>query len=160
MDVDAVRIACPACGTRLTVMPRVEYLACTHCGGEYLVQRKGRSVGLEPFAAEHYEISKQIAEVERSQGEGCSNVFFWILLVAVVFFCFLGYLGRTLFQNNNTLLIGGWAISLLALVVAAMVLLRMLNVSRLERLQLEAKQRQLYAAESADKERNQTLAKD
>ena len=146
MDVDAVRIACPACGTRLTVLPRVEYLACTHCGSEYLVRRRGRSVGLEPFAAEQYEISKQIAEVEKSQGEGCSNVFFWILLVAFVFFCFLGYLGRTLFQNNNTLLIGGWAISVIALVLASVTLLRMLNNSRLQRLKLESKQREYYAS--------------
>lgn len=131
-------------------MPRVEYLACTHCGSEYLVRRKGRSVGLEPFDAEQYEVSKQIADVERSQGEGCSNVFFWIFLVAFVFFCFLGYMGRTLFQNNNTLLIGGWAISLLALMLAAVVLLRTLGTSRMERLKLEAKQRRLYAAESGD----------
>jgi DNA-directed RNA polymerase subunit RPC12/RpoP len=147
MDVDAVRIACPACGTRLTVMPRVEYLACTHCGSEYLVRRRGSSVGLEPFAAEQFEISKQIASVEKSQGEGCSNVFFWILLVAFVCFCFLGYLGRTLFQNNTVLLIGGWAISLIALVLAAVTLLRMLNTSRLQRLKLEAKQREYYGQE-------------
>src|SRR5207302_5928791 len=117
------------------------YLACTHCGSEYLVKRRGSSLALEPFAADQFEISKQIAAVERSQGEGCSNVFFWILLVAVVFFCFLGYLGRTLFQNNNTLLIIGWAVSLLALMLAAGVLLRTLNTSRMERLKLEAKQR-------------------
>src|SRR5437588_1526204 len=156
MDVDAVRIACPACGTRLTVMPRVEYLACTHCGSEYLVQRRGRSVGLEPFAAEYYEISKQIAAVERSQGEGCSNVFFWILLVAFVFFCVLGYLGRTLFQNNNTLLIVGWAVALLALVLAAGVLLRSLNASRMQRLRLEARQRRLYNKEQTTEAATQT----
>src|SRR5207302_8122481 len=115
------------------------YLACTHCGSEYLVKRRGSSLALEPFAADQFEISKQIADVERSQGEGCSNVFFWILLVAVVFFCFLGYLGRTLFQNNNALLIGGWSISLLSLVVAAVVLLRTLDTSRLERFRLEAR---------------------
>ena len=147
MDVDSVRIACPACGTRLTVMPRVQYLACTHCGSEYLVQRRGSSVGLEPFAAEQYEISKQIAAVEKGQGEGCSNVFFWVFLVSGFFFCFLGYMGRTLFHNNNTLLIGGWAVSMLALVLAAGVLLRTLNTSRLERLRLEARQRKLRQAE-------------
>jgi DNA-directed RNA polymerase subunit RPC12/RpoP len=147
MDVDAVRIACPACGTRLTVMPRVDYLACTHCGSEYLVWRRGSSVGLEPFAEEQYEISKQIASVERTQGEGCSNVFFWIMLVAVIFFCLLGYLGRTFFQNNNILLIGGWAISLFALTVAAIMLLRMLGTTRQERLKLEAKQQEIVEHE-------------
>ncbi len=146
MDVDAVRVACPACGSRLTVLPRVQYLACTHCGSEYLVQRRGRSVGLEPFDPEQFEISKQIAEVEKSQGEGCSNVFFWIFLVSALFFCVLGYLGRTLFQNNNTLLIAGWIVSLVALTLAAGVLLRTLNTQRARRLKLEARQRELYAA--------------
>src|SRR5215213_2551313 len=60
MEVDAVRVTCPACGSRLTVMPRVQYLACTHCGSEYLVQRRGSAVGLETFAADQYEISRQI----------------------------------------------------------------------------------------------------
>ena len=143
MEVDAVRIACPACGKRLTIMPRVEYVACTHCGSEYLVQRRGNAVGLEPFAQEQYDISKQIAAVEQSQGEGCSNVFFWILLVTAVLFCGLGFLGRTLFHNNNTLLILGWAISMLVLVLAAGVLLRVLNTQRFERLNLEAKQQAL-----------------
>lgn len=152
MDVDAVRIACPACGTRLTVMPRVEYLACTHCGSEYLVRRRGAAVGLEPFAPEQYQISQQIAEVERTQGEGCSNVFFWIMAVAFVFVCMLGYLGRTFFHNDNTLLIGGWVVSIVVLVLAAGVLLRMLNTSRLERLKLEAKQRRLVEAEIAARE--------
>jgi DNA-directed RNA polymerase subunit RPC12/RpoP len=155
MDVDSVRVACPACGTRLTVMPRVEYLACTHCGSEYLVQRRGRSVGLEPFAQEQYDISKQIADVEKSQGEGCSNVFFWIFLVAIIFFCVLGYLGRTLFKNN-VLLWAGWGISIMALVLAAGVLLRTLNASRLERVKLEAKQQELYAAsDSAEPEQTE-----
>jgi hypothetical protein len=131
-------------------MPRVEYLACTHCGSEYLVRRRGSTVGLEPFAAEQFEISKQIADVEKSQGEGCSNVFFWILLVAFIFFCFLGYLGRTLFQNNNTLLIAGWVVSLLALALAAVTLLRMLSRSRMQRLKLEAKQREYYASGPED----------
>ncbi len=131
-------------------MPRVQYLACTHCGSEYLVQRHGRTVGLEPFAQDQYDLSQQIADVEKTQGEGCSNVFFWIFLVGFIFFCFLGYMGRTLFQNNNTLLIGGWIISLLALVLAAITLLRTLGTSRMQRLRLEAKRRKLFAAESAD----------
>src|SRR5438270_11135158 len=124
MDVDSVRIACPACGSRLTIMPRMQYLACTHCGTEYLVQRRGNTVGLEPFVKEQYEISQQIAAIERSQGEGCSNAYFWIFLVAAIFFCGLGYVGRTVSCNNNTALILGCALSLLALVVAASVLPR------------------------------------
>jgi len=130
-------------------MPRVEYLACTHCGSEYLVQRKGRAVGLEPFAPEQYDLSKQISDVERSQSEGCSNVFFWILLVAFIFFCVLGLMGRSLFQNSNILLIVGWVISILALTLAAIVLLRNLNASRYKRLELEARRRELYAKEQA-----------
>lgn len=144
MDVEGVRIACPACGSRLTVMPRVKYLICSHCGSEYLVQRRGSSIGLEPFASEQYEVSQKIAAVERSQGEGCSNVFFWIFLVAGVLFCGAGFLGRTLFDNNNTLLIVGWALSLLMVVLAAGVLLRVLNTQREERLKLEARQQDLY----------------
>ncbi|HEX8600315.1 MAG TPA: hypothetical protein VF952_17575 [Chloroflexia bacterium] len=145
MEVDAVRVACPACGSRLTIMPRVDYVACKHCGSEYLVQRRGNTVGLEPFSQEQYDISRQIAEVEKKQGEGCSNVFFWILLVMAVAFCGAGYLGRTFFANNNVLLIGGWAISLLALGAAAVVLLRVLNTQRGDRLKLEEQQRELYA---------------
>ncbi len=138
-----MRIACPACGSRLAVMPRIEYLACTHCGSEYLVQRRGNSIGLEPFAAEQYEISQQIAAVERSQSEGCSNVFFWVFLVAGIFFCGAGYLSRTFFNTSVPLVIG-WAVSLLALIVAASVLLRVLNTQRAERLKLEARQQELY----------------
>lgn len=145
MEVDSVRISCPACGSRLTVMPRVQYLACTHCGSEYLVQRRGNAVGLESFAPEQYEISQQIAAVERSQGEGCSNVFFWVFLVTGLLFCVMGFLGRTLFQNNNFLLVIGWAISMLMLVLAAGVLLRSLNAQREERLTLEARQQELHA---------------
>lgn len=145
MEVDPVRIACPACGSRLTMLPRIQYVACKHCGSEYLVQRRGNTIGLEPFAEEQYELSRKISDVERSQGEGCSNVFFWIFLVMAVAFCGAGYLGRTFFGNNNTLLIGGWIISLLALAVAAVVLLRVLNGQRAERLKLEKKQRELYA---------------
>ena len=39
-------------------MPRVDYLACARCGSEYTVQRRGSSIGLEPFAPEQYELSK------------------------------------------------------------------------------------------------------
>jgi hypothetical protein len=143
MDVDGVKIICPACGWRLVVMPRVEYLACRNCGSEYTVQRKGNSIGLEPFVPEQVEISRQIAEVERSQGEGCSNVFFWLLLVTGVLFCGIGFLSRALFQTSVPFVLG-WAISLIVLVVAAGVMLRSLNTQREERLRLEAKRQELY----------------
>jgi len=156
MDVEGVRIACPACGTRLTIMPRVKYVACAHCGSEYLVQRRGSAVGLEPFAAEQYEISKQIADVERAQGEGCSNVFFWIFLVAGVLFCGAGYLGRT-FLKNNVLFIGGWVVSMVVLVLAAGILLRSLNTQRAERQKLESRQRQLYESQHEPEEEQEQL---
>jgi DNA-directed RNA polymerase subunit RPC12/RpoP len=143
MDVEGVRIACPACGYRLTVMPRVDYLACARCGSEYLVQRKGSSIGLEPFAPEQYELSRQIAGIEAAQGAACSNVFFWILLVAGVLFCGLGFLTRALFQTS-VIFVLGWAISLLALAAAAVVLLRHLNAQRAERLKLERRRQELY----------------
>jgi DNA-directed RNA polymerase subunit RPC12/RpoP len=143
MDVDGVKIACPACGTRLTVMPRVKYLACTHCGSEYLVQKRGSSVGLEPFEPEQYEISQEIAEVERVQGLGCSNVFFWIFLITGIFFCGLGFASRAIF-NSTVPMVVGWAVSMLALVVAAGVLLRMLNSEREKRLKLEARRQELF----------------
>ena len=143
MDVDGVKIACPACGSRLTVMPRVKYLACTHCGSEFLVQKRGNSIGLEPFEPEQFEISQQIAEVERVQGEGCSNVFFWIFVVTGVFFCGIGFASRAIF-NSVIPMIAGWAVSVVALVVAAGVLLRMLNVELAKRLKLEARQQELY----------------
>jgi hypothetical protein len=143
MDVDGVRIVCPACGRRLVVMPRVEYLACRNCGSEYTVQRKGNTIGLEAFVPEQVELSRQIADVERSQGEGCSNVFFWILLVTGVLFCCVGFLSRALFGTSVPFVLG-WAISLITLVVAAGVLLRSLNTQREQRLRLEAKQQKLY----------------
>ncbi len=108
------------------------------------MQRQGNTIGLEPFVEEQYEISRQIADVEKSQGEGCSNVFFWIFLVAILFFCVIGFLGRTFFSNDNTALIIGWAISMLVLIVAAGVLLRSLNTQRAQRVKLEAKQQELY----------------
>jgi DNA-directed RNA polymerase subunit RPC12/RpoP len=143
MDVDGVRIVCPACGRRLVVMPRVEYIACRNCGSEYTVQRKGNTIGLEAFVPEQVELSRQIADVERSQGEGCSNVFFWILLVTGVLFCGIGFLSRTLFHTSVPFVLG-WAISLITLVVAAGVLLRSLNTQREQRLRLEAKRQKLY----------------
>jgi DNA-directed RNA polymerase subunit RPC12/RpoP len=143
MDIDGVKIVCPACGWRLVVMPRVEYLACRNCGSEYTVQRKGNSIGLEPFVPEQVEISRQIAEVERSQGEGCSNVFFWILLVTGVLFCGVGFLSRALFQTSVPFVLG-WGISIITLVVAAGVLLRSLNTQREQRLRLEAERQRLY----------------
>jgi DNA-directed RNA polymerase subunit RPC12/RpoP len=154
MEVDAVRIACPACGSRLTVMPRIQYLVCKHCGSEYLVQRRGNTIGLETFAEEQFELSKQIAAVEQTQTEGCSNVFFWIFAVAVIFFCLLGYLGRT-FLNSSIPLVVGWALSLLALVVAAGVLVKMLNFQRGERLKLEARKQELYERQADDVEQSE-----
>jgi hypothetical protein len=132
-------------------MPRVQYLACTHCGSEYLVQRRGQSIGLEPFAAEQFELSKKIAAVEQSQGEGCSNVFFWIFLVAGVLFCGAGYLGRT-FLHNNFLFAVGWGISMMVLVLAAGVVMRTLNTQRIERLKLEKMQRKLYEQQAQEAE--------
>jgi DNA-directed RNA polymerase subunit RPC12/RpoP len=149
MDVDGVKIVCPACGSRLVIMPRVQYIACRHCGSEYTVNRHGNSIGLEPFSPEQFEISRQIADVEKVQAEGCSNVFFWILLVAGVLFCGLGFLTRALFQSS-WIFVGGWAISLIVLVVAAGVMLRMLNTQREVRLKLEAKQRTLYEQMATD----------
>jgi DNA-directed RNA polymerase subunit RPC12/RpoP len=143
MDIDGVRIVCPACGSRLVILPRVQYIACRHCGSEYTVQRRGNSIGLEPFSAEQFEISRQIAEVEREQGEGCSNVFFWILLVSGVLFCGLGFLTRALF-HSSVIFILGWAVSMVALVAAAGVMLRTLNEQRQVREKLEAKQKALY----------------
>ena len=130
-------------------MPRVQYLACKHCGSEYTVQRRGNTIGLEPFSAEQFEISRQIAEVERAQGEGCSNVFFWILLVAGVLFCGVGFLSRALF-NTSIPFIVGWAVSIAALVAAGGVLLRSLNAQREDRLKLEAKQEELYKESRSD----------
>jgi DNA-directed RNA polymerase subunit RPC12/RpoP len=149
MDIDGVKIVCPACGSRLVVLPRVQYLACKHCGSEYIVQKRGNSIGLEPFSAEQFDISKQIADVERAQGEGCSNVFFWILLVSGVLFCGVGFASRALFQTSIPLIIG-WVISLVALVAAAGVLLRTLNTQRFQREKLEAKQAKLYEETSSD----------
>jgi predicted RNA-binding Zn-ribbon protein involved in translation (DUF1610 family) len=151
MDVDGVKIVCPACGRRLVVMPRVQYLACRNCGSEYTVQRRGNSVGLEPFAPEQVELSRQIADIERSQGEGCSNVFFWILLVTGVFFCGIGFLSRALFQTSVPFILG-WAISLIMLVVAAGALLRRLNTQRFERLKLEATRQKLYEQTAGEEE--------
>ena len=149
MDVEGVRIVCPACGSRLVVMPRVQYLACKHCSSEYTVQRRGNSIGLEPFSAEQFELSRQIAEVERAQGEGCSNVFFWILLVAGVLFCGVGFLSRALFDTSIPLIVG-WAVSIAALVAASGMLLRRLNTQREERLKLEARQEELYIESRSD----------
>lgn len=146
-----MRIACPACGSRLTIMARADYVVCKRCGSQYMVQRSGNTIGLESFAPEQYELSRKISEVEQSQGEGCSNVFFWIFVVAGIFFCGVGYLGRALFQTNVPLVVG-WAISIIALVVAAGVLLRTLGAQRVERLKLEARQRDLYAAQGESDE--------
>ncbi|HST04288.1 MAG TPA: hypothetical protein VLQ48_06080 [Chloroflexia bacterium] len=143
MDIDGVRIVCPACGSRLVILPRVQYIACRHCGSEYTVNRRGNSIGLEPFSPEQFEISRQIADVERVQGEGCSNVFFWILLVTGVLFCGLGFLTRALFQSS-WIFIAGWAISVIVLVAAGGVALRLLNEQRFVRETLEAKQKDLY----------------
>ena len=49
------------------------------------------------------------------------------------------------------LLVIGWAISMLALVLAAGVLLRTLNTQRAERLKLEARQQQLYESEQVQR---------
>ncbi|MEP6775365.1 MAG: hypothetical protein ABJA50_07190, partial [Chloroflexota bacterium] len=73
----------------------------------------------------------------------CSNVFFWILLVAGVLFCGLGFLTRALFQSS-WIFIAGWAISLIVLVAAGGVMLRTLNAQRDVRLELEARQKALY----------------
>jgi len=124
-------------------MPRVDYLACARCGSEYTVQRRGSSIGLEPFAPEQYELSKQIAGIEAAQGAACSNVFFWILLVAGLVFCGVGFITRALFQTSLFFVLG-WAVSLLALVAAAGVLLRHLNTQRAERKKLEARRQELY----------------
>jgi hypothetical protein len=121
----------------------VQYIACRHCGSEYTVNRRGNSIGLEPFSPEQFEISRQIADVERVQGEGCSNVFFWILLVTGVLFCGLGFLTRALFQSS-WIFIAGWAISVIVLVAAGGVALRLLNEQRFVRETLEAKQKDLY----------------
>lgn len=151
MDVDGVKIVCPACGSRLVILPRVQYIACRHCGSEYTVNRRGNSIGLEPFSPEQFELSRQIADVENVQAEGCSNVFFWILLVSGVLFCGLGFLSRALFQSS-WIFIAGWAISLIVLVAAGGVMLRMLNAQREVRLELEARQRTLYEQMATDNE--------
>ncbi len=114
------------------------------------MQRQGNTLGLEPFAEEQHEISKQISAVEKTQGEGCSNVFFWAFLIIGIFFCGIGFLSRTFFQNNNIPLVVGWAISLLSLTIASGVLLRFLNTQRAERLKLEAKQARLHAEDSEE----------
>jgi hypothetical protein len=129
----------------------VQYIACRHCGSEYTVNRRGNSIGLEPFSPEQFEISRQIADVERVQGEGCSNVFFWILLVTGVLFCGLGFLTRALFQSS-WIFIAGWAISVIVLVAAGGVALRLLNEQRFVRETLEAKQKDLYEQSGGDDE--------
>jgi hypothetical protein len=129
----------------------VQYIACRHCGSEYTVNRRGNSIGLEPFSPEQFEISRQIADVERVQGEGCSNVFFWILLVTGVLFCGLGFLTRALFQSS-WIIIAGWAISVIVLVAAGGVALRLLNEQRFVRETLEAKHKDLYEQMGGDDE--------
>ena len=131
------------------MLPRVKYLACTHCGSEFLVQKRGSSIGLEPFDPEQFEISQEIAAVERAQGVGCSNVFFWIFLVTGILFCGVGFASRALFNSNIPLVIG-WAVSVFSLVVAAGVLLRMLNTERAKRLKLEVRQQELAEGRSDD----------
>ena len=53
------------------------------------------------------------------------------------------FLTRALFETSVYFVIG-WAVSLLALVAAAGVLLRHLNTQRAERLKLEARRQELY----------------
>jgi DNA-directed RNA polymerase subunit RPC12/RpoP len=155
MDVDGVKIVCPACGSRLVILPRVQYIACRHCGSEYTVNRRGNSIGLEPFSPEQFELSRQIANVEKEQAEGCSNVFFWILLVSGVLFCGLGFLTRALFQSS-WIFVAGWAISLIVLVAAAGVMLRTLNAQREVRISLEAKQKAMFEQMAAADEETTT----
>ena len=43
-----ISLSCPSCGSRLQITNQTEQFVCASCGNEYLVNRKGGIVSLEP----------------------------------------------------------------------------------------------------------------
>lgn len=45
---EIIKLACPSCGAKLELTEDVERFACSHCGNEHIVVRRGGIVSLKP----------------------------------------------------------------------------------------------------------------
>ena len=104
--VDFVGLTCPSCGGKLEIKASVQRFACGYCGTEFIVERSGGIVSLEPVVeelkgvkagvdktaselaikrleAEISELSQQRASIGKNS-QGC---FLLLLAGTVIFLC-------------------------------------------------------------------------
>jgi DNA-directed RNA polymerase subunit RPC12/RpoP len=136
---EPLRVRCLACDARLTLPPKADYAACRTCGSEYLVQRRGGAVTLQPITPDELERTRAVAAIEREGEMGCANTALSLLAACVILLCVVGGIGLQFF--NSRLICGGAAfVALLLVIVGSVVMRRNLERSRLDRLRLLAEQ--------------------
>ncbi len=136
---EPIRVRCLACDTRLALPPRATYVACTHCGSEYMIARRGSAVTLQPIAPDELERTQALAAVERAGEMGCANLGLSMIAAVTVLLCVIGGVGLQVF-NSRAVCTGTAALALLLVVVGAVVMRRNLAWSDRELAQLIATQ--------------------
>jgi DNA-directed RNA polymerase subunit RPC12/RpoP len=57
---DFITLACPSCGARLEITNDLDRFACSHCGQEHIVQRKGGIISLSPVIGAINQVQKGV----------------------------------------------------------------------------------------------------
>jgi DNA-directed RNA polymerase subunit RPC12/RpoP len=119
---EIIKLACPSCGAKLELTEDVERFACSHCGNEHIVVRRGGIVSLKPvlealeqveagtdraaselamarLEKEIYFLREELSKSDPGGGIACSGamVFGFIgafLLGSMLFSLFLSFLSR------------------------------------------------------------------
>lgn len=136
---ELTRVRCLACDTRLILPPRATYVACTHCGSEYLIARRGSALTLQPIAPDELARTQAVAAVERAGEMGCANLGLSLIAVVTVLLCVIGGVGLQVF-NSRAICTGTAVLALLLVVVGAVVMRRNLAQADRERTHLLAAQ--------------------
>ena len=136
---EPIRVRCLACDTRLALPPKATYLACTHCGSEYVIVRRGSAVTLQPISPGELERTQAVAAVERAGEMGCANLGLSMIAAVTVLLCVIGGVGLQVF-NSRAVCTGTAALALVLVVVGAVVMRRNLARSDRELAQLIATQ--------------------
>ncbi len=136
---EPIRVRCLACDTRLALPPKATYVACAHCGSEYVIARRGSAVTLQPLAPDELERVQAVAAVEREGEMGCANLGLSMLAAVTVLLCVIGGVGLQVF-NSRAICTGTAALALVLVVIGAVVMRRNLAQTDQQRTELLAVQ--------------------
>ncbi len=151
-NTDIVRMRCPTCERRLEVPTNARFIACSRCGSEYTLTKRGGTLTLTPHRDQLQEQNEQIARAEQQQAGGCANLTFSSFGFAALAFIIFGILGA-LFNNLTLGCLLGWGVAMLTVFLGFSLAGRYVNHEQARLDQLQAQREQVAQADAEEQSR-------